>query len=142
AGRRARRRASSTRACTARTGSRAWRNRRRRSAQRRWRMCTEASRHSGQALVETLVAALVLVLCALLVVLLGKYQSMQMSTIAASRTLAFECTVRPHDCGDASARERLGGETTRRHFGRIDREILSNDVLTDAAPPSERNALW
>lgn len=105
-------------------------------------MCTETSRQAGQALVETLVAALVLVPLALLVVLLGKYQSMQMSAIAASRTLAFECTVRPNECSDATARERLGDETTRRHFGRIDREILSNDVLTDAAPVDERNALW
>lgn len=105
-------------------------------------MCTEPRGQSGQALVETLVAALVLVPLALLVVLLGKYQSMQTSTIAASRTLAFECTVRPYECYGAAARERLGDETTRRHFGRIDREILSNDVLTDAAPTDERNALW
>jgi len=44
----------------------------------------------GQALVEALVAALVLVPLALLAVLLGKFQSMQQATIAASRTLAFE----------------------------------------------------
>lgn len=96
----------------------------------------------GQALVETLVAAVVLIPLALLVLLLGKFQSMQQATIAASRTLAFECTVRPRACADAASHAGLADEVRRRHFGRIDREILSGDTLSDAAPPQERNALW
>lgn len=96
----------------------------------------------GQALVETLVAALVLVPLALLTVLLGKFQSMQQATIAASRTLAFECTVRPGACAQAASQATLLDEVRRRHFGRIDREILTGDLLTDAAPAAERNALW
>lgn len=107
-------------------------------------MRTERRRHRqrGQALVETLVAALVLVPLALLAVLLGKFQSMQQATIAASRTLAFECTVRPRACADAGSHATLADEVRRRHFGRIDREILSDDVLDDLAPAGERNALW
>ncbi len=96
----------------------------------------------GQALVEALVAAVVLVPLSLLVVLLGKFQSMQQATIAASRTLAFECSVRPDDCSDAAARVALAEDVRRRHFGRLDREILTADVLDDRAPASERNALW
>lgn len=96
----------------------------------------------GQALVEALVAAIVLVPLALLVVLLGKYQSMQQATISAARTLAFECTVRPADCSDAQARVALAEDVRRRHFGRIDREILTADLLDDGAPVHERNPLW
>lgn len=105
-------------------------------------MCTERRGQRGQALVETLVAALVLVPLALLAVLLGKVQSMQQATIAASRTLAFECTVRPGACADTGSHALLAEEVRRRHFGRIDREILSNDVVADPAPTTERNPLW
>ncbi len=106
------------------------------------RQRAERRAQRGQALVEALVAAIAIVPLALLAILLGKLQSMQQATIGASRTLAFECTVRPADCSDASARLALAEEARRRHFGRIDREILSGDVLNDAAPDDERNALW
>ncbi len=99
-------------------------------------------RQRGQALVETLVAALVLVPLALLVVLLGKFQSIQQATISASRTLAFECTVRPGACANATSHAALAEEVRRRHFGRIDREILSNDAIADPASAAERNPLW
>ncbi len=105
-------------------------------------MRAEARRQRGQALVETLVAALVLVPLALLVVLLGKFQSMQQATISASRTLAFECTVRQGACANAASHAALAEEVRRRHFGRIDREILSNDAIGDPAPAAERNPLW
>jgi len=105
-------------------------------------MRAEIRRQRGQALVETLVAALVLVPLALLVVLLGKFQSMQQATISASRTLAFECTVRPGACANAASHSALAEEVRRRHFGRIDREILSNDAIADPAPADERNPLW
>ena len=105
-------------------------------------MRTEARAQRGQALVEALVATIALVPLALLVVLLGKFQSMQQATIAASRTLAFECSVRPDDCSDAHARAALAEDARRRHFGRIDREVFSADVLDDGAPVQERNALW
>lgn len=113
-----------------------------RNARRRCFMRTERRAQRGQALIEALVAASALVPLVLLVVLIGKFQSMQQATIAASRTLAFECTVRPEDCREASARIALAEDARRRHFGRIDREILSGDVLGDAAPEGERNALW
>lgn len=105
-------------------------------------MRTEARAQRGQALVEALVAAIALVPLALLIVPLGKFQSMQQATIAASRTLAFECSVRPDDCSDAHARAALAEDARRRHFGRIDREIFTADILDDGAPAQERNALW
>ncbi len=105
-------------------------------------MSADTRRQRGQALVETLVAALVLVPLALLAILLGKYQAMQQAAIAASRTLAFECTVRPQACADPAAQRRLADEVRQRHFGRIDRPIRSDDVLADPVPVAERNALW
>ncbi|HEY0877286.1 MAG TPA: hypothetical protein VGE10_02445 [Zeimonas sp.] len=105
-------------------------------------MRADHPKQHGQALVEALVACLALVPVVMLVVLLGKFQSMQQATIAASRTLAFECTVRPDDCSDAPARIALAEDVRRRHFGRVDREILSADVLADDAPVHERNPLF
>ncbi len=105
-----------------------------------WRERCGAQR--GQALLEVLVAALVLVPLAVFVVLLGKVQSMQQATIAASRTLAFECTVRPGACANPASHAQLADEVRRRHFGRIDREILSGDTLADVPDAAERNPLW
>lgn len=96
----------------------------------------------GQALVEALVALTVLVPLVVLIVLLGKFQSMQQATIAASRSFAFECTIRLERCSDPYAMTVLADELRRRHFGRIDREILSEDRMPDPAPDDERHALW
>jgi hypothetical protein len=96
----------------------------------------------GQALVETLVGALVLVPLVLLVIWLGKVQAIRQASIAASRTLAFECTVRPDDCAVASAHPELVDELRRRAFSRADSEILTGDRLPDDAPREERNPLY
>ncbi|MGD9946727.1 MAG: hypothetical protein AB7F71_20305 [Burkholderiaceae bacterium] len=105
-------------------------------------MYAERRRQRGQALIEALVAMIVLVPLAVLLVLLGKFQSMQQATILASRTLAFECTVRIERCSDPHALAVLVDELRVRHFGRIDREILSEDRVSDPAADGERNPLW
>jgi hypothetical protein len=79
----------------------------------------------GQALVETLVVALALVPLAVLVVLLGKYQSIQSATVAASRSLAFDCAARPQACSDSAAVGWLAEAVRLRHFSRPDRAVLS-----------------
>lgn len=111
-------------------------------------MCAELRRPPtgraarGQALVEALVAALVLVPLGVGIVLLGKFQSLQMASIAASRTLAFECTVRPLECADATAQMGLVAELRDRHFTRGDRPIASPPGITGAVPVADANALW
>lgn len=55
-------------------------------------------RQAGQAMVEALLGLTVLIALWTLVVLLGKYQSIAQSAIAASRSLAFECTVSDPPC--------------------------------------------
>jgi len=100
------------------------------------------SRQRGQALLETLVGAIVLVPLVLLTVWLGKVQSVRQATIAASRTLAFECTARPDACASADGQAVLADEIRRRVFSRIDAGVLTADRVTDDAPAAERNPLW
>jgi hypothetical protein len=88
------------------------------------------------------VAAIVLVPLVLLVVWLGKVGSIRQATIAASRTLAFECTVRIDACADAASLGQLADEVRRRSFSRGDAPILSLERLPDLAPAGERNPLW
>lgn len=101
-----------------------------------------ARRNRGQALTEALVAALVLVPLAALIVMLGKYQSVQMAAIAASRTLAFECTVRIAECGDRVGQERLAAEMRDRHFTRGDRPIASAPGVTGMVAAGQSQPLW
>lgn len=99
-------------------------------------------RERGQALVETAVVATVLVPLILAVILLGKYQSMQTATIAATRTLAFECTVRRDECLSSEGVNKLGEEVAQRHLSRASREIFSQDGIPDPMSGAERHALW
>ncbi len=99
-------------------------------------------RQSGQALVESLVAALVLVPFVLLIVWLGKVQSLQQATIAASRLLAFECAARPGDCGQGALPPERVDELRRRVFARGDVQPLTGDRMPDPPSASERNPLW
>lgn len=99
-------------------------------------------RTSGQALVEVLVGALALVPLVLLVAWLGKVQSIRQAGIAASRTLAFECTVRPDACAESAAHPELVDELRRRAFSRIDVPVLTLDRVADSPSSAERNPLW
>lgn len=85
---------------------------------------TPAVRIRGQALVETLVLAVALVPLAVLTVLLGKYQTIRSASVAASRTLAFDCAARPPDCADPSRVDRMVQALRVRHF---DRQALWRD---------------
>jgi hypothetical protein len=88
------------------------------------------------------VAAIVLVPFALLIVWLGKVQTIQQASVAASRMLAFECAARPQDCRDGAAHPELVDELRRRAFSRTDVQPLTEDRLADDAPAAERNPLW
>ena len=103
-------------------------------------MCADRRSIRGQALVECLVAALVLVPLVVLVVWLGKIDAIRQAGISASRTLAFECTVRPEDCQAAASHPELADELRRRVFSRLDAPVLTLDRATDV--PGDRNPLW
>ena len=113
-------------------------------------MCTERRRlvgsgtraacslQRGQALAETLVASLALLPLLVAVAAIGKLLDARHTTIAASRTAAFECTVRTDECARASGRDTIRDEVRRRHFMRDDREVLTADSAPDRPLPSER----
>lgn len=73
---------------------------------------------------------------------IGKLLDIRHSTIAASRTAAFECTVRIVECSDSGGRATIQDEIRRRHFMRDDREVLSADAPPDRMPAAERIAGW
>ena len=102
--------------------------------------CIGAQR--GQALVETVVLAAAMVPLLLAVPLLAKYQDIRHAAIAASRTAAFECSVRPDVCAGPPAQAALADDLRRRHFARHDHDLLTGDAVADAAPARERNRFW
>ena len=97
---------------------------------------------NGQALLETLVVAMVLVPLVVMTVLLGKYQSVQTATIASSRSLAFECTVRRDECSTPDGLRKLSEELAQRHLSRASREVFSQDQVPNLTAGSEMHALW
>jgi hypothetical protein len=104
------------------------------------------SQQAGQALVETLVAAIVLLPLLLLAMYLGKLQTIQQSTLAASRSLAFECQVSFVACakmtGATATGTELGDEIRRRHFMSSSVGIHSNEYASDSASDTEQQGLW
>lgn len=101
------------------------------------------SRSSGQAIIEFLVACLAVVPLFLLIPLIGKYIDIKQSTIAASRKLAFECTVRYDDCAQLNSNPAFADEIRMRYFGGNNREVLSNDRPgDDALAAGAGNPLW
>jgi hypothetical protein len=107
----------------------------------RWRVPPRLNR--GQSLVEFAVASLVITPLFLLVPLIGKYIDMKHATIASSRTLAFECTVRYEDCANLAAHPSFANEIRTRFFSGNRREVLSNDVpAADDLTAAVSNPLW
>ncbi|MCO5120363.1 MAG: hypothetical protein M9951_12115 [Burkholderiaceae bacterium] len=74
-------------------------------------------RPCGQALVEALVGMALLATLGMLVVLLGKYQSIAGSAIVASRSLAFGCAVMPGGCAGGAVPESLLHSIRDAQFG-------------------------
>ena len=97
-------------------------------------------RAAGQALIELLIALLVLLPAIVLIPLFGKYQAIQWATIAASRDLAFECTVRLAQCQLANAGELGQSELQGRMFTAADAPIQarpfgSGQSFSNVGPP-------
>ncbi len=91
----------------------------------------------GQALVELLVAMLALVPLYFGIAWVAKVLDLQQATVAAARTLAFECTVRPDACATPDAHPALAEETRLRHFAGHDVGVRS-----DGRDRGEREAFW
>lgn len=96
----------------------------------------------GQALVEVLVLAAALLPLLLAIPLIAKYQDVRHAAIAASRTAAFECSVRPDACGGEPLHAAVVNDLQRRHFGSHHRDLLSVDGMPADAPEEQRNRFW
>ncbi len=97
-------------------------------------------RQQGQALVETLVVSLALVPMFLAIPLIAKYADIRQAAIEASRTAAFDCTVRFDDCDTPLQRAASIVELRRTHFAdpRADSTSIDAVVATPVAP----NRFW
>ena len=100
-------------------------------------MCADRRSAAGQALVELLVAMIALVPLYFGIAWVAKVLDMQQATIAASRALAFECTVRPAACADPAASPELAEDTRRRFFS-----SHRLGVRSDGAVAADANAFW
>lgn len=96
----------------------------------------------GQALVEVIVVAAAMLPAFLAVPLIAKYQDIRHAAVAASRTAAFECSVRPDTCNDPATQTAFAADLRRRHFGRHAHDLLTADAMTEDAAPGERNRFW
>jgi hypothetical protein len=102
-----------------------------------------SSAQTGQAIIEFLVAALVLIPLFLLTPLIGKYLDIKQSTIAASRKLAFECTVRYADCSNMAADPSFAGEIRLQFFsGDTDPDLTNDRPAQDAIAQGQGDPLW
>jgi hypothetical protein len=114
-----------------------------RNRSHRVRLAPAAARQRGQSMVEFIVASLVILPLFWLVPLMGKYLDIKHSTIAASRSLAFECTVRYDDCANLGAHPSFANEVRTRFFSGNAREVLSNDLpADDELTGAVTNPLW
>jgi len=103
----------------------------------------QCTNQRGQAIVEFLVGALVLIPLFLLMPLIGKYLDIKQATIAASRKLAFECTVRYADCSNLNGNPSFADEIRMRFFAGDQSPVLTNDLPgQDAVQAGQGNPLW
>lgn len=99
--------------------------------------CASADLQRGHALTEFIVVAVALVPLFLLMPLIGKYQDIAHSTLAASRYAAFDMLTRYQN---AKPQEQLEQEVRRRFFSASTLPIKSNDSAGDVQ--ADQNPLW
>jgi len=97
----------------------------------------------GQALAETMVViSFVMLPFFVAVPLLAKYQDMRQATVSASRTAAFECSVRFEACRNGQATDDIADQIRRRHFSKTLLGLRSDETPADDQLEQERNRFW
>lgn len=94
----------------------------------------------GQALVEFLVLALVLIPFLLLLPMIAKYQDIAHATEMAARYVAFDATVRNDATGGWKPNGQLAGEVRRRFFSNATAPVKTNDTPGDFK--ADQNLFW
>jgi hypothetical protein len=96
----------------------------------------------GQALIELAVSLGVLIAVMFGMSWLGRVMDMRQAGIAAARTLAFECTVRPTACEQASTDPDLAGELRLRAFASERLGVRSTERAEGDVSVMQGRALW
>ncbi|MDO5102225.1 MAG: hypothetical protein Q4D91_04895 [Lautropia sp.] len=96
----------------------------------------------GQAMTETLVLAIAVVPFLIAIPLVAKYQDIRHATVAASRTAAFECSIRPEACADTEGQAEIEAHVRRRHFSQRQIDVHSHDLPTDLSVQADGNRFW
>lgn len=94
----------------------------------------------GQALIEFLVLALVLIPLFLLIPMVGKYQDIGIATQLASRYLAFEAMTHNDSVGEWTPESNLANDVRRRFFSNPSAPIKTGDTAGDFK--ADQNPLW
>jgi hypothetical protein len=94
----------------------------------------------GQALVEFLALALVLIPLFLLIPIIAKYQDISHAVQMASRYVAFEAMTRNDTQNSWKAPAQLAGEVQRRFFSNSDAPVKTGDVAGNFR--AHQNAFW
>ncbi|MBV8634159.1 MAG: hypothetical protein JO002_06690 [Burkholderiaceae bacterium] len=90
-----------------------------------------------------MIASIALLPLFLLIPLLGKYIDVKLNTIAASRKLAFECTVNAAACSNLDAHTDIVDGLRSQYFRQNGQEVLANDPPNDVVNDDpNRNQLW
>lgn len=97
-------------------------------------------RMRGQALIEFIVLALVLVPFFLLLPMIAKYQDIAHQTTLASRYVAFDAAVRNDASGGWKSSAQLAGEVRRRFFSNPAAAVKTDDVPGDFK--ADQNLFW
>lgn len=101
-----------------------------------------AYRETGQAMTETLVLAVAVLPFVIAVPLIAKYQDIRHATVSASRTAAFECSIRPDACADGQAGAGIEAHVRRRHFSQRQIAIHSHDTPSGQSLGVDGNRFW
>lgn len=101
-----------------------------------------SSRENGQAMTETLVLSIAVLPFLVAIPLIAKYQDIRHATVAASKTAAFECSIRPDACADEQAGIEIEAHIRRRHFSERQLAIHSHDTSSGQHPGADGNRFW
>lgn len=94
----------------------------------------------GQALTEFLVVAVALLPLMLLIPMIAKYQDMNHATLAASRYVAFDATLRNDNLNNWKSQDQQADEVQRRFFSNPDAAIKTQDAAGNFK--AHQNLFW
>jgi hypothetical protein len=101
-----------------------------------------STRQAGQALLETLIVAMLISVAMGLMLVWAKLQSIDQAAAAAARSIAFECASVRVACPSTPGRDDVSRSVVRRFLGEGDREVLSGDRMMPDSVSSTIRSFW